>query len=151
MIMAVTGHRAGRIKDSASLIERIRDTLDEVEPERVIVGMCNGFDLMVGYEAIGRCLPVHCYIPWAGHAVSKYTLEEDKRTYDHILHFSRETHILDESIDYPGPEAFHSRNRAMVDKATHLLAYFDGEESGGTWSTIKYAKSKKMKVRNLYG
>lgn len=151
MIIAVTGHRAGRIKESTELIEKIRNTLDEVEPERVLVGMCNGFDLMVGYEAVGRCLPVHCYVPWAGHRESKYTLEEDKRRYDHLMHFSQEVHILDAAEDYPGPHVFHNRNRAMVDNASHLLAYFDGKETGGTWSTIQYAKSKNMKVRNLYG
>lgn len=150
MIIAVTGHRAGRVKDQDKLIQSIRSTLDEAEPERIIVGMCNGFDLMVGYEAIGRCFPVHCYVPFKGHRESKYTLDEDKRVYDHVMHFSQEVRILDESEEYPGPHVFHNRNRSMVDNATHLLAYFDGKRSGGTWSTIEYARSKKMKVRNLY-
>ena len=34
------------------------------------------------------------------------------------------------------------RNEYMVDKSDLVLAYWNGEESGGTWYTMNYAKKK---------
>ena len=41
------------------------------------------------------------------------------------------------------------RNRYMVDKADIVLAVWNGEEKGGTWDTIKYARSKNKTIRYL--
>lgn len=38
------------------------------------------------------------------------------------------------------------RNEYMVDKSDFVLAYWNGEESGGTWYTINYAKQKRKAV-----
>lgn len=38
------------------------------------------------------------------------------------------------------------RNRYMVDHSDTVLAIWNGEESGGTWQTIKYARSKNKKI-----
>ena len=40
------------------------------------------------------------------------------------------------------PTCMKKRNEYMVDKADLVLAYWNGEESGGTWNTINYAKQK---------
>ena len=38
------------------------------------------------------------------------------------------------------------RNEYMVDKSDLVLAYWNGEESGGTWYTMRYAKRKKKEL-----
>lgn len=38
------------------------------------------------------------------------------------------------------------RNRYMVDHSDTVLAIWNGEESGGTWQTIKYARSQNKKI-----
>ena len=38
------------------------------------------------------------------------------------------------------------RNEYMVDKSDLVLAYWNGEESGGTWYTMNYAKRKKKEL-----
>lgn len=38
------------------------------------------------------------------------------------------------------------RNRYMVDKSDLVIAVWNGKESGGTWNTIQYAKSKGKKI-----
>ena len=38
------------------------------------------------------------------------------------------------------------RNRYMVDKSQMVIAVFNGEEKGGTWYTIKYAKNKNVQT-----
>ncbi len=41
------------------------------------------------------------------------------------------------------------RNCYMVDKSDLVLAIWNGKESGGTWNTIKYARSKNKEIRYL--
>ena len=38
------------------------------------------------------------------------------------------------------------RNEYMVDKSDLVLAYWNGEESGGTWYTMRYTKRKKKEL-----
>ena len=39
------------------------------------------------------------------------------------------------------------RNEYMVDKSNLVLAYWNGEESGGTWNTMNYARLQQKPVR----
>jgi len=41
----------------------------------------------------------------------------------------------------------HVRNRYMVDKSDIILAFWNGEKSGGTWNTIEYARKKNREIR----
>ncbi len=41
------------------------------------------------------------------------------------------------------------RNRYMVDKSDLVLAIWNGQESGGTWNTIQYARSKGKPIRYI--
>lgn len=45
--------------------------------------------------------------------------------------------------------AYHIRNKYMVDKAGCVITYFDGQ-SGGTKSTVAYAKANGVEIVNLY-
>ena len=46
-----------------------------------------------------------------------------------------------------GRAAPHIRNRMIVDSCDMVLAVWDGTEKGGTYSTIKYARSKGKKIK----
>lgn len=57
-------------------------------------------------------------------------------------------HLADEVVELGHPitkddgfQAYHRRNEYLVDICTSLVAFFDGTETGGTWSTIQYAQS----------
>ena len=41
------------------------------------------------------------------------------------------------------------RNRYMVDNSDIVLAVWNGRETGGTWNTIKYARSKNKQIRYI--
>lgn len=48
---------------------------------------------------------------------------------------------------------FHRRNRYMVDHAEHVIAVYDGSETGGTAYTVQYAarQGRSIAVYNLRG
>jgi predicted Rossmann fold nucleotide-binding protein DprA/Smf involved in DNA uptake len=44
---------------------------------------------------------------------------------------------------FPEAEAFHARNRYMVDRSQFVVGYpLSGRDGGGTWDTLEYAASK---------
>lgn len=44
------------------------------------------------------------------------------------------------------PQCFFIRNRYMVDKASRVLAVYDGRKTGGTFYTIQYAQKQQKEV-----
>ena len=42
------------------------------------------------------------------------------------------------------------RNCYMVDKSDIILAIWNGKDEGGTWNTIKYARSKGKNIRYIF-
>lgn len=47
------------------------------------------------------------------------------------------------------PGCYERRNRYMVDHADLVLAIWNGEEKGGTWNTIEYARSRGKPIQYL--
>lgn len=72
----------------------------------------------------------------------------EKLRYFYILRQADDVVILSE---YYTKLCMLKRNEYMVDKADVVLAYWNGEENGGTWYTINYAKktNKQLIIINL--
>ena len=72
----------------------------------------------------------------------------DKMRYAEILKSADIVNILCESYT---SFCMQKRNEYMVDKADLVLAFWNGEESGGTWNTINYAerKGKQLLINKL--
>ena len=47
------------------------------------------------------------------------------------------------------PQCYFTRNRYMVDSSDMLFALWNGEQSGGTAYTIKYAMSRNKRIEML--
>lgn len=45
-----------------------------------------------------------------------------------------------------GFAAYHIRNRFMVDRATNIIAFWNGEVKSGTWTTVRYAKAREKQI-----
>ena len=66
--------------------------------------------------------------------------ESERLRFYYILERADKVTILSEHYT---PSCMLKRNEYMVDKSDLVLAYWNGEESGGTWYTINYAKQKR--------
>ena len=62
---------------------------------------------------------------------------DDKKRYEKILKSADIVNILSESYT---SFCMQKRNEYMVNKSDLVIAFWNGEESGGTWNTINYAK-----------
>ena len=110
-------------------------------------GMALGFDMIcveillelkVKYEHI----KIYGALPCKNQS-QKWSLEQQKR-YDKLINQLDGTHCLNDY--YTGPECMLERNRFMIDNSSKLIALFNGN-SGGTKSTIEYAKKQGLVVK----
>jgi len=104
-------------------------------------GMAPGGDLLAWYAASALKIPTQSVLPYAGHR-DMVKGEFWLKLWDLASTKSDSVETLSDSLTYPGHWCMHNRNRYMVDHADQVLAIWDGSESGGTWSTVKYARTK---------
>ena len=69
--------------------------------------------------------------------------KDDKKRYVEILKSADHVNILSENYTY---FCMQKRNEYMVNKSDLVIAFWNGEESGGTWNTINYAKRKSKQL-----
>lgn len=62
---------------------------------------------------------------------------EDKARYQKILLSADKITLVSDKYSF---DCMQKRNEYMVDNCDKLLAFWNGEQSGGTWNTIQYAK-----------
>jgi len=137
--VAFTGHRKFQTNDVQGIKNSIESLLRRLEPNLAIQGMAQGGDLLFAEVALSLGIPLLSVRPWAGHG---------KASDKHIWDASTEQHVVNDALSYPGPRAFHARNHYMIDRASTVLALWDGRKQGGTWAAIKYAlKSRKLVIR----
>ena len=146
MIIAGTGHRPEDCEDEEIVRRKIRETLETARPDVVINGLAAGFDLWLADESIDLGIEVWSARPWADHGPRN----GDAGLYRRVVEHSTKVVNVVDSKDYPGPWVYHKRNHWMVDHADEVVAYWSGKEWGGTYACIKYAKSKRKNVRNIY-
>ena len=74
--------------------------------------------------------------------------KDDKRRYAEILSYADIVNILSENYT---SFCMQKRNEYMVNKSDLVIAFWNGEESGGTWNTINYAerKGKQLLINKL--
>lgn len=139
-VVSVTGHRPNRISDEERVREDMLTALYALRPSLLLQGMADGVDLWAAAAAWKAGVPFHAVQPWAGHRAGTMVAR------DWVLDKADEVIILNDSLTYPGPSAYHVRNRWMVDNSSILLAVWDGKKSGGTYQTVKYAEGKGQEI-----
>lgn len=134
MIVSITGHRPEKIPDFDRLVEPFTGALHDLGATGVIQGMAAGIDLWSAKVSWDNEIPFLCARPWRTHAPRK----ADRELYEWALDNCYAHHFVNGATSYPGPWVYQDRNEWMVDRADHVIAFWDGSK-GGTANCVKYA------------
>lgn len=129
------------------LKSKIEYAINGLKITHFISGMALGVDLdfaeFVLYfrDTEHKAVTLECAVP-CPNQTTKWA-EKDKARYNEILKRADTVTLLSDRYTR---DCMLSRNRYMVDKSQMIIAVFNGIEQGGTWYTIKYAKSKNKTI-----
>lgn len=150
VILAGTGHRPDKLggygaEVSTRLVDLARAALLKYRPDEVISGMALGWDTALALAAIELEIPLAAAVPFEGQE-RKWRPEQQKQF---LKILARATTVAIVSPGGYGVWKMQTRNRWMVDRATGLLALWNGG-GGGTGNCIEYARSSGVKIINLW-
>lgn len=159
LAVSFSGHRKERIIKGRDIhiTEQIR--LDAIENITILYtqgyktfynGMANGFDLITAEAVLTarryfKDIRLVAVIPFKGQA-ERYDAE-DKATYEKVLKTADEVVVISERY-FKG--CFLRRNDYMIRHSDKIVAYWDGEQKGGTFYTAKQAEKMNIEFINLY-
>ena len=151
MILAGTGHRpekTGGYSDVSRkiLYEVAKNALIESKPEKIISGMALGWDQALAEAAIDLGIPFIAAIPFVNHG-NNWPSKSRMHNADLLAKASRCEYICQAF----SMESYQKRNEWMVDQSDGLIAFWNGDRTGGTWNCLEYAKKvNKPVVHNCY-
>ena len=150
MRMALTGHRPQRLgydtnnystADWLKLINWLALEIKANNVTDVYCGMADGCDIAYGIAALGLKddgypVKLHCVLPCKNYNSSNFWYKDLKTFSDEWIELSDEF--------YKGCD--NVRDQYMVDHSDKLFAVWDGNKSGGVWSTIRKAQKKGIDI-----
>ncbi len=158
--VAFTGYRPAKFLaafPAGDAQQRVRELLRPVliglyarGVRRFLSGMAEGFDLWAAQEVLalreeGVCpdAGVVAVVPYAGQerGYAPASLEAYRR----ICACAAEVRVL---ADRYYPECFHRRNDFLVENASAVVGYYDGQR-GGTAYTLRQARRRGLPIINL--
>ncbi len=159
-VLMVTGHRPPKLGgyDNYEAHMRIKMHMKEEirrhSPSKVITGMALGTDQLFALAAHELGVPFIAAVPFTGQD-SRWP-ETSQLVYRDLLSKAAALHVISSGVmsNYSAVvEAMHVRNHWMADRSTDALAYWNGEESGGTYECVMYlrrcAEDPDHMMRNL--
>ncbi|MFC5511127.1 SLOG family protein [Massilia jejuensis] len=150
-VLAGTGHRPDKLGGygagvSARLVDLARAALVKHQPDEVISGMALGWDTALALAAIELGIPLTAAVPFEGQ--ERKWRPEQQEQFRAILALATTVAIVS-----PGGYAvwkMQTRNEWMIDRATGVLALWNGS-GGGTGNCIEYARTRQVEIVNLWG
>ena len=150
MKMALTGHRPQRLgydnynyltDEWVRLIDWLRLAIITLEVTDIYCGMADGSDIAYGIAAKSLKdedypIKLHCILPCKNYNSNNPWYNELKKVADEWIELSDEF--------YKGCD--NVRDQYMVDHSDKLFAIWDGNKSGGVWSTIRKAQKKGLDI-----
>ena len=157
-----TGHRPDKLygydynnSKYIDLLESVKNIIFDLdskyEYKTFISGGCIGFDF-IAFEAVNklnyenrRGLTNNVAIPFKGQELR--WKDNDKAIYNHILETADNVikvddeygYITDDNIRSRKYAKYYMRNKYMVDNSDIVIACWNGDCTGGTWNTVRYA------------
>ena len=157
MKIAGTGHRPDKLGGySVEVYEAVFEValgyLRQTKPESVISGMALGWDQALAEAALMLHIPFDAYIPFEGQE-RKWPVKS-QRFYRALMANARTVVNCGNDDNYASWK-MQVRNERMVDaldqEGDRLVALWNGDEHGGTFNCIQYAKTKDVRIVNLWG
>ena len=150
---AFTGHRFYNFSQKELIKERLTKAILEAYKHGIsnfISGFAIGIDLMAAQivQSLKSSCPgmtLTAAIPFRGQA-DRFSAN-DKMVYENLIASADEVLILSERYY---TRCFLDRDEFMVENASHLIAFYDGREKGGTYYTFKKANHLGIPVVNVY-
>ena len=145
-----SGHRHLGLDFSRQELKNVIVGLIEEGYKIFIVGGALGFDTEVAIAVLQlkkkyKDIKLHIYVPCIGQE-SRWQ-KKDIKLYNAIL---KRADYVDMPSYYYNNECMKIRNYKMVDNASYLVTYFNGNQISGTAQTIRYAKKCGLGMVNLY-
>ena len=145
-----SGHRRLEWDFSIEELKRTIVSLIEKGYKIFIAGGALGFDTEVAVAVLQlkkkyKDIKLHIYVPCIGQE-SRWQ-KKDIKLYNAIL---KRADYVDMPSNYYNNECMKKRNYKMVDNASFLVTYFNGNQISGTAQTIRYAKKCGLEIINLY-
>lgn len=140
MIYAGSGHRPHKlggygIRTEMKVVTLASKFLLHARPERIIVGMAQGWDMGLAQAAINYGIPFDAYIPFLGQ--DQVWPQATRLYYAELLKKARLVKVCSEG-SYSSKAMTH-RNKCMVDDCDKLATLWDGS-AGGTSNAVAYAE-----------
>ena len=147
---ALTGHRPERLgydkedfckTEWISLIDWLQYSVKLNKITDMYCGMADGCDIAYGITAIelkleGYQVKLHCVLPCKNYNSSNRWYKVLKECSDEWIELSDDF--------YKGCD--NVRDQYMVDHSDLLFAVWDGNKSGGVWSTIRKGRKKNVEI-----
>lgn len=171
MILSVTGHRFQKIVNHNGVAVPTRTpppstpeeneqlvygrlcgyakiTLEDlwIKPELVYIGMALGFDQATAFACVRLKIPFVACVPFNTHSKT-WTGAHQTHYYWLLKQASQVVHTSEGG--YANWKYLH-RDKYMVDRATHLLAFWNGMRNGGTYQTVRMAEKKPIGIGNCW-
>lgn len=148
MTVAFTGHRPDKLggylvpnKIYNFVCSRIKETLIELRPSKIITGMALGVDQWAANIAIELSIPFIAAVPFDG---QERAWPDHSQEFYHSLLKNAEEKIVISKGSYAAYK-MQVRNKWMVDHCDILVAVWDGS-NGGTKNCVNYAESIGKKI-----
>jgi len=147
--VAFTGHRSYDGSAGEQLTLTVR-ALYGRGYRTFLSGMAPGFDLAAAEAVLDlaeECpgIGVVAVIPFAGH-IDRLT-EADRRRYRRVLERAVDVVTLAERYTR---QAYFRRNDFLVDNASYMVSWYNGDVGCGTGYTVSRARRNRLPVENLY-
>ena len=159
MICSVTGHRPAGFpfpREDNGLYREYRECLSSEVRKLILLGytsfltgMAEGADIdfaltVLAHKTEYSDIVLEAVLPYQFLPTKKRTVYHETR--DFILERCDCRYVLSDHY-YRG--CMDHRNRFMVDKSDLVLAVWNGNEQGGTWNTIRYARRQKKEIHYI--
>ena len=151
--VAFTGHRSVPYAQRGIVRLRLQNAVKRFYNNGYRIfycGMAVGFDLLAAEVVLSlkeelTDIKLVAAIPFK-HQYFKFA-REDRRRYFDVLQKADEAITLSEEY-YKG--CLLRRNDFMLENSSSLIAFYNGEQKGGTFYTCKRAEERRMPVLNIY-